>query len=90
MSAVILFSLYVGAYRHAVTHIVGLFIGTFFLWTLCAAGLEFAAYGLLILPVMFFVFFLAVVLYDQSLINITRRYKNCGHRVEKQCGCGYY
>lgn len=87
MIAVILFSLYRGAYREAVTNIVGLIIGTMLLWVLCAAGMEFVAYGLLILPIIFFLFFAAIVLFDRSLLNITHRYKRCGHPENQPCGC---
>ena len=87
MIAVVLFSLYRGAWREAATNVVSLIIGTLFLWVLCAANFEFAAYGLLILPILFFVFFLAVVLYDQSLINVSHKYKRCGHPHAMRCGC---
>jgi len=87
MIAVVLFSLYRGAWREAITNIVSLVVGTLFLWVLCAANFEFAAYGLLILPVLFFVFFLAIVLFDQSLINVTHKYKKCGHPHNVRCGC---
>jgi len=87
MVAVVLFSLYRGAYREAVTHSIGLFIGTMFLWVLCAANLEMVAYALLCIPIIFFLFFLAVVLYDQAFQKITHRYKRCGHRVEHHCRC---
>jgi hypothetical protein len=76
LSGVILFHLYRGAYRYALTHTISLVIGTTFLWILCAANLEFAAYALLLLPVIFFIFLLALVFYDQSLFEITRRYEN--------------
>lgn len=75
MTAVVLFNLYRGTYRYAISHIVALIIGTTFLWILCAANLEFAAYALLALPVLFFVFLLALIFYDQSLFEITRAYK---------------
>jgi hypothetical protein len=84
MSALILFNLYRGTYRYAITHLVALVIGTTFLWVLCAAHLEFAAYALLLLPVIFFVFLLALLFYDQSFFDIKRSYKpGC----ESQCDC---
>jgi Ca2+-dependent lipid-binding protein len=75
MTGVILFNLYRGTYRHAITHVVTTIIGTVFLWVLCAANFEFAAYALLLLPVVFFVFLLAILFYDQSLLEVTRDYK---------------
>ncbi len=74
MVAVILFNLYRGTYRYAVGHTVALFIGTLLLWVLCAANMEFVAYGMLTLPVIFFVFLLALILFDQSLFDIKHKY----------------
>lgn len=90
MAAVILFNLYRGTYVHAMSHFVALLIGTTFLWVLCAANLEVVAYGLLILPVLFFVFLLAIIFYDQSLLSITRAYKlpDCPCcETEEPCFC---
>ena len=92
MSALILFNLYRGTYRYAITHIVALIIGTTFLWVLCAAHLEFAAYALLLLPVIFFVFLLALLFYDQSFFDIKRSYTpGCEPTCEceeERCDCG--
>jgi hypothetical protein len=71
MTSVVLFNVYRGTYRTAVSQFVALIVGTLFLWVLCAANLEFAAYALLLLPVLFFVFLLAIIFYDQSLLEIT-------------------
>ena len=81
MSGVVLFNLYRGTYRYALTHAISLFIGTIFLWILCAANLEFAAYALLMLPVLFFVFMLALIFYDQSLFEINRQHT----QTENKC-----
>lgn len=84
MTSVVLFNLYRGTYRYAISHAVALVIGTTLLWVLCAARLEFAAYALLLLPVLFFVFLLAILFYDQSLLSITHEYNggNCGKSDE--------
>ena len=92
MTAVVLFNLYRGFYRHAITNVVATVIGTTFLWVLCAANLEFAAYSLLLLPVLFFVFLLALIFYDQSLFEIQRSYRpgaacDCDAAQEPACGC---
>ncbi len=75
MAAVVLFNLYRGTFRYALSHAIALVIGTTFLWILCAANLEFAAYALLLLPLLFFVFLLALIFYDRSLFNVTSEYK---------------
>lgn len=82
LSAVILFDLYRGSPIQALSHFVAMIVGTTFLWVLCAANLEFAAYALLILPVLFFVFLLAIIFYDQSLLSIKHSRKHCA----KPCG----
>ena len=88
MTGVVLFSLWRGTYRQAITQIIGLFFGTFFLWVLCAANFEFVAYALLTLPVLFLVFFLAVVLFDQSMIDVkSYSKKDCGCPKVNPCGC---
>jgi len=89
VTGTVIFYLYAGWWHHAFRNIVSLVLGTFFLWVLCAAKLEVAAYGLLILPVVFFLFLFAIVFYDQSLIAITHSKKRvCGCVEEKdECGC---
>jgi hypothetical protein len=90
MAALVLFNLYRGTYRYAVSHGVSLLIGTTFLWVLCAANLQFAAYALLLLPVLFFVFLLALIFYDQSFFQISRSYSpqcvpDCS--TDQSCDC---
>ena len=88
LSALVLFDLYRGSFRQAVTHIVAMLIGTTFLWILCAANLEFAAYSLLMLPIIFFIFLLAIIFYDQSLLSITHeRKRRCDDECEGEDTC---
>jgi hypothetical protein len=82
LSALVLFDLYRGSFKQAISHIVAMLIGTTFLWILCAANLEFAAYSLLILPLVFFVFLLAIIFYDQSLLSIKHEKKR---RCDDEC-----
>lgn len=85
MSGVVLFHLYRGTYKYAVSHTVVLLIGAILLWILCAANMEFAAHALLIMPVMFFVFLLALIFYDQTLFDIQRVYKNTCDDTSVEC-----
>ena len=88
MTGIILFNLYRGTYRYAMTHVISTIIGTILLWVLCAAKLEFAAYALILLPILFFVFLLAIVFYDQSLLQITHNYKpRNGNECEVEVEC---
>ena len=89
MCAVVLFDLYSGYYDQAFSNAIAVFIGTLLLWVLCAARLDFVAYSLLIIPVIFFVFLLTAVTYDQYIRGLgiqdqlqQRRKSSCG---EKTC-----
>lgn len=79
MSSVILFDLYRGAYRYAVSHAVVALLGTVFLWVLCAAKMEFVAYALYLIPILFLVFFMAVLVYDRATDAVKDSYSdgNC-------------
>ena len=90
MTALILFDVYRGTLRQALQHFVALLIGTTLLWILCAANLEVAAYALLFIPVVFILFVLAIILYDQTLFSIKHRYR-CGCREQESCDeCSNY
>lgn len=78
MLGIILFDIYKGAFMRGISDTVSLVIGTTLLWVLCAAKMEFVAYGLLLLPVLFVVFLLAILVFDQSLLSITHDYKGGG------------
>jgi len=94
MAGVILFNLYRGTYRYAITHLVSLVIGTTLLWVLCAARMEVVAYAMLALPVFFFVVLLAIIFYDQSLLKITRAHKIQPCEADDSCDicptCGHH
>ena len=74
MAAIILFNIYIGSMSLVTTNTISLFVGTLLLWTLCAANMEFVAYSLMILPVLFFVFLIALVFYDKSNLRIQHQY----------------
>ena len=93
MVAIVLFDLYIGSMRHAVSNLIFLFAGVMFLWILCAAKMSYVAYSLLLLPVVFYLFLFAFIIYDQSLISLIREKvkhpKLLAVRVEKKnCGEG--
>ena len=74
MAGIILFDIYKGVYVRGVTNFVMLLVGTALLWVLCAAKFEFVAYSLLALPVIFTVFLLAIIVFDQTLLSVTHKY----------------
>jgi len=82
---ILLFDLYRGAYKSALSHTATAIIGTGLLWVLCAAGLDFVAYALLIMPLLFFVFFLAIVFYDKSSLNINHKHQNSCKKPNHTC-----
>jgi hypothetical protein len=94
MAGVVLFNVYRGTYRHALTHLVSLIIGTTLLWVLCAAKMEVVAYAMLALPVFFFVVLLAIIFYDQSLLKITRAHVIPPCEADNSCdvcpACGHH
>lgn len=85
MSAFILFNIYRGFYRHAISNAVLLIMGTILLWFLCVAKFEFVAYSLLLMPVIFCVFLLALILFDNSLLDINHEHKSCKKEKESCC-----
>ena len=73
MTALILFDIYLGSFFKAITDTVFLCIGSLFIWILCSANMEFVAYALLAIPVIFSIFLFAIVLYDQTLLGIREK-----------------
>jgi hypothetical protein len=82
MIPIILFDIYLGSTQYAISNSISLCIGAILLWTLCAAKLEFVAYVLMFLPVLFFVFLIALIFYDKSLLSVRHEYTKA--RLEKQ------
>jgi len=77
MTGIVLFNIWIGAGGQAVRNIIFGLIGTACLSVLCSSGLETLAYILLTLPVIFFMFLLALIVYDQSLLNVTHNCVTC-------------
>ena len=91
MAGVILFDIYKGIYVRGITNLVMLLVGTALLWVLCAAKFEFVAYSLLALPVIFTVFLLAIIVFDQTLLSVTHKYNAkaaAAANAANGCGCG--
>ena len=66
MAAVILFDMYMGKFKRLLSHVAITIVGTLLLYLLCVAKLEIVAYALYIIPLIFFIFFLAVLVYDRA------------------------
>ena len=66
MAAVMLFDMYMGKFKRLLSNVAITIVGTLLLYLLCAAKLEIVAYALYIIPLIFFIFFVAVLVYDRA------------------------
>lgn len=76
MIALVLFDMASGYTRHAMRNTVYAVFGTFVLWVLCAANMDFAAWGLLALPLFFFILLLALWVFDGILFTTSREFNH--------------
>ncbi len=72
--ALVLFDMYLGNMNRLVHNSMYGVIGAIMLYVLCAANMDFAAWGLLALPVIFFIFLFALIVYDQSFLTVSHHY----------------
>lgn len=79
MAALILFDLYMSRGRSAMRNIAYGVLGGILLFVLCAAGMGFVAWGMLLLPVVFYMFLFAVILFDQSFLSVKHTYSPRRH-----------
>jgi hypothetical protein len=79
MAALVLFDMYLGKGRAALRNTAYGVLGGILLFVLCAAGMGFVAWGLLLLPIIFYMFLFAVILFDQSFLNVSHTYSNRRH-----------
>lgn len=93
MAGLVLFNIYRGYYQEAVKNTIFLGLGTVLLWFLCVSNFEFVAYALLYLPVVFFLFILALILFDRSFLNVHHTFRKENTRNEnaeiRPCGCSF-
>lgn len=75
MIAFVFFDMYLGSMKRVLRHIAYTVVGTLLLYVLCAANMDFVGWGLILLPVIFYVIFMAILLFDQSFIRFTHEYK---------------
>ena len=71
MAGVVLFNLYIGVFGEAVKNLIVGIIGTGALYLLCSSGLELLAYMILAVPVIFIIFLVALIVFDQTLLQVT-------------------
>jgi hypothetical protein len=74
--AYILFNFYLASVSGVMVSIFYAIFGTLLLWILCAAKMDFVAWGLLGLPVLFYILLFAIMVFDRSFLSVTHEYKN--------------
>jgi hypothetical protein len=74
MTALVLFDLYMSRGRSAMRNTAYGILGGILLFVLCAAGMDFVAWGMLLLPIIFYLFLFAVILFDRSFLSVTHKY----------------
>jgi hypothetical protein len=72
--ALILFNLYLGIGSRVFQSIFYGIIGTLLLYVLCAAKMDFVAWGLILMPIMFYMLLFVIILFDRSFLNIHHKY----------------
>jgi hypothetical protein len=80
MSAVVFFDMYLGQTRKVLLNIVYLVFGTGIFYTLCAANMDFVGWLLLAVPILFYIFVVALWVFDQSLYTLRH-----GYKIRKSC-----
>lgn len=88
MAGIVLFNTWRGVYKEAVKNVIVGVVGTSALWFLCSSGLELLAYMVLAVPVIFIIFLLALIVFDQTLLQVTHTYGAHGQGGCHECdGC---
>jgi hypothetical protein len=88
MAAHVLFSMYLGAGKAVIRDIAYAIIGVIFFTILCAAGMDYVAWGLLCLPIFFYILLLAILIFDQSFLQISSRHSpSRGIQEDVSCNC---
>lgn len=89
MIALVFFDLYEGHSQRFMRSIFYLVTGATFLYVLCAAGMEYVGWVLLMIPVLFVIFILVILIFDQGFL-FEREYKNrlrCGTPASPPATC---
>jgi hypothetical protein len=61
-----LYDIYMVSFPSLARTLFYLIVGGTFLWILCAAGMDFAAWGLLMVPVVFYIFLFALLVFQKG------------------------
>ncbi len=78
MLALGLYDIYMGSFPSLARTMFYLIFGGIMLWILCAAGMGFAAWGLLAIPVLFYIFLFAILIFQKGFDITAEEHKRCG------------
>jgi hypothetical protein len=87
--AMTLFHLFYGVGSRVFQSIFYMIAGTLFLYVLCAANMDFVAWGLLLFPIAFYILLFAIILFDRSFLSIKHQISpgSCEEPVCKPPSC---
>ena len=77
MLALGLYDIYMGSFPNLARTLFYLIFGAILLWILCAAGMGFAAWGLLAIPVIFYIFLFAILIFQKGFDIQSEERKRC-------------
>ncbi len=77
MIALGLYDIYMGSFPSLARTLFYLIFGAVLLWILCAAGMGFAAWGLLGIPVVFYIFLFAIIIFQKGFDFQSEERKRC-------------
>lgn len=92
MMALGLYDIYMGSFPSLARTMFYLIFGGILLWILCAAGMGFAAWGLLGIPVVFYIFLFAIIIFQKGF-DFQSEYRQhsaiahapCAEETEETC-----
>ncbi len=78
LTAMAVYDIYMGSFPSFARTIFYLILGSVFLWILCAAGMSSIAWSLLGIPVVFYIFLFAILIFQKGFAIETEEKKKCG------------
>jgi predicted membrane protein len=83
--ALMLYNIYMGQWPSFLRSALYLIVGALLLWILCAANMEVVGWSLLGIPVVFYIFLFAILIFDQGF-RMNSTYKTvCKKPTDSDC-----
>ncbi len=83
MCAFVLYQLFQGSAPIFMTSLGQLIFGCLFLYILCAAGLDFVGWGILMFPIMFYIFLIVIIVFNKGFQIESKA--ECKEKKEDEC-----